>query len=280
MDTAVAAPVGRGRGGLHARALRGDRYGEPLGSDGQTGGRAHLRNRHYAAPDADATAGIHVHPAEPGDQGRGRPRREDRRPRSVHEGGRRRGHHRREARADTGDHGQQPHHRRDARNGQAHCETHGLARPGERQGDDRRGNRCDRLGVLATARGGRQGRRAGFHRAGPAVRAQAEDTCRGSWRDGRDRPDDESMGRRVRPDRDRDVGLRAARARHQPVQAWRGDPRRRAAAGHFGGRSSGTPGCNRRGERRDHAARPRPGSASTSGCRRASLTRAWPKPPC
>ena len=127
-------------------------------------------------------------------QGRGRPRCEDRRPRSVHEGGRRRGHHRREARADPGDHGQQPHHRCDARNGQAHCETHGLARPGERQGDDRRGNRCDRLGVLATARGGRQGRRAGFDRAGPAVRAQAEDTGRGSGRDRRDRPDDESTG--------------------------------------------------------------------------------------
>ena len=133
-------------------------------------------------------------PAEPGDEGCGRPRGEDRRARRVHQGRRRRGHHRRETRADPGDDGQQPHHRRDARDGEAHARNAWVGTTWRRQGDDRRGDGCDRLGVLAPARGGGQGRGAGVHRAGPPVGAQAEDPCRNAGRDRRDRPDDRTAG--------------------------------------------------------------------------------------
>ena len=62
------------------------------------------------------------------------------------------------------------------------------------------------------------------------------------------------VGRAVRPDRHRDLGVRAARARREPVQARRRDPRRGAAARHFG--RGGRRASRRAGRRERRSADP------------------------
>ena len=63
--------------------------------------------------------------------------------------------------------------------------------------------------------------------------------------------------RRLRPDRDGHLRLRAARARREPVQARRRDPRRRTAAGHLGGGSGDS--TRRTGRRKRRGADSRAG---------------------
>ena len=178
VDAPPAAQARRGCRGPHAGAVCRHGDGRAFAGHGPTGGRAHLRARHDAAPDAHAAAGIHLPPHQRGRAGRRRPRREDRRTRRLHEGRRRCGRHDRAARADSGDHRQQPDYRRDARDRETHGAPHGLGRPRARQSDGRRRDRRDRFGVLAAARSRRQGRRARVDRAAPARSAAADDSSR------------------------------------------------------------------------------------------------------